>query len=79
MIFSDIEMPLGMERIEKIRQGVSNLQFINEINDIVKVSLSGGVACTQIHGSDAKKLFELADQALYTAKRGGRNRLQLFD
>ncbi|QCU90064.1 MASE3 domain-containing protein [Thiomicrorhabdus sediminis] len=79
VIFNDIEMPSGMERIEKIRHGVGNLQFINQIDDIVKVNLSGGMACTKIHGNDAKQLFELADQALYSAKRSGRNRLKLCD
>lgn len=44
------------------------------------VTASAGVACSDVFPqADARQLIELADQALYQAKRGGRNRLELAE
>jgi diguanylate cyclase (GGDEF)-like protein len=39
------------------------------------VTLSVGVAEFPLHGDTGEKLIEVADAALYEAKRGGRNRV----
>lgn len=45
----------------------------------VDVTISIGMACSADHpNSDLTKLLVLADQALYDAKRGGRNRVCLY-
>jgi diguanylate cyclase (GGDEF)-like protein len=41
----------------------------------VSVTLSAGVAVFPLHGGDAAALVKAADQALYVAKRGGRDRV----
>lgn len=44
------------------------------------VTASAGIACSDTFPqATAKQLIELADQALYQAKRGGRNRLELAE
>jgi diguanylate cyclase (GGDEF)-like protein len=40
-----------------------------------EITVSGGVATLQAHQVDGGTLFRLADEALYRAKRGGRNRV----
>jgi diguanylate cyclase (GGDEF)-like protein len=57
---------LGMA--EMIRRRTEN----SELNCTVSV----GVASTQQAGYDAPRLLESADQALYSAKRGGRKRVE---
>ena len=42
---------------------------------LLQVTGSFGVACTQLSGYSLKDLISHADQALYQAKRGGRNRV----
>lgn len=55
---------------ELVRQAVSALVF-----DELKVTASFGCASTSTGETQIDALLELADQALYTAKRSGRNRV----
>lgn len=57
---------------EKLRELVAQYSFYTQ----VKVTVSMGVA-TYHHGDSPDKLLSLADQALYEAKRAGRNRVVL--
>jgi len=41
----------------------------------VEVALSLGVAVFPMHGRDPQVLLQHADQAMYAAKRNGRNRI----
>ena len=43
------------------------------------ISISMGVAPTQLVGMDYETLFHAADQALYTVKRGGRGQYRFYD
>ncbi|HPZ09938.1 MAG TPA: sensor domain-containing diguanylate cyclase, partial [Candidatus Eremiobacteraeota bacterium] len=59
---------------ERIRQAVEEYDFIAG-NKVVKVTISGGVA-SYPEDCDAKKdLVVIADETLYEAKKGGRNRI----
>jgi diguanylate cyclase (GGDEF)-like protein len=44
-----------------------------------KVTVSIGVAAFPEHGTDLKQVLEHADQALYAAKRAGRDRVVVYD
>lgn len=45
----------------------------------VQVSASVGMAIYPDHGSNYKALYEHADKALYSAKRGGKNRYEAYE
>ncbi len=61
---------------EKIRKFVGNYNFEGrETQPLGKVSLSIGVASYPEDGTDCSSLIECADQALYQAKKGGRDRV----
>lgn len=64
----------GLEIAERIRQRISHLQFPED--DRLRCSASSGVA-TLMPGETLAQLLKRADQALYEAKRQGRNRVEV--
>lgn len=62
------------KKIDEIRQTISETTIpLSGAN--VRVTVSAGVAGYPIHACDTDKLIKLADDALYAAKNGGRNRV----
>lgn len=59
---------------ERIRRKVEETTFQTELGPL-KVTLSLGVATFPVHGDEKQEVIDAADQALYVAKRGGRNRV----
>jgi diguanylate cyclase (GGDEF)-like protein len=60
---------------ERLRSGVENLKIgVPGVASCISVTLSVGVASVSA-GSTAASLYRTADQALYRAKSGGRNRV----
>jgi len=61
---------------EKIRNLLANHPFpFREKQPLGRLSVSGGVAEYPHHGLDAAGLLHAADEALYEAKRAGRNKI----
>lgn len=63
----------AIERSEQIRIAI-NATADDETQDI-SISASLGIASTSYHGHDLRQLLVAADEALYRAKRNGRNRV----
>lgn len=59
---------------ERIRKGVEEYEFVSG-GKVLHISVSGGVASFPEDISTRKELIEKADQALYEAKKQGRNRI----
>jgi diguanylate cyclase (GGDEF)-like protein len=60
----------------RLREEISKLVFQTEKGPL-KVTISMGVSLYPAHGQDRQQLIDLADQALYVSKKGGRNRVTL--
>ncbi len=68
----------GMAAAEKIRNLLASHPFpFAEKQPLGRISVSGGVAEYPVHGLDAAGVLHAADEALYEAKRGGRNRVMM--
>lgn len=66
---------------ERLRQHVENnkLKLANKLNDAfeINVTLSIGVVTCSQESYDSNNLFKFADEALYRAKKEGRNRVAI--
>ena len=61
--------------VETLRAAVAACPFHFK-NEPVTITLSAGLTAFAA-GESADKVFERADQALYSAKRGGRDRIEI--
>ena len=65
---------------EKIRATISGHVYPKEANQpLGDLTISGGVACFPYDGRSSAELISAADEALYRAKRGGRNRICIYE
>ena len=62
---------------ERLRKIVEQKPYVTEEGDVIKVTISVGVASAHAP-YDRKELISEADQALYRAKETGRNKVVLF-
>lgn len=62
---------------EKYRKGIENLEIIHEGNKL-NVTISLGISCLNSKINNAEHLIKASDEALYQAKREGRNRVCFY-
>lgn len=77
----DAELAQGIVAAERIRQTVENYPFSivsKGSKDTHRITVSIGVASFPDDSSDPIELVEMADSALYRAKREGRNRVAAY-
>ena len=65
------------EFAERLREGIEALRLGDERTGPVDVTASFGVASMPANAVSASGLIRAADQALYRAKDGGRNRVEM--
>jgi diguanylate cyclase (GGDEF)-like protein len=77
VLLFDTALEIAIEVAEKIRQNIENLTF-HDWDDNVhgRITVSIGLAGYPNDAQEAKELIIRADRALYTAKKGGRNRVE---
>lgn len=75
VILNDTDGPAAMKVLDEIREDLSRIRYFANGKEF-SITFSAGVADFP-HFSEAGTLNEVADKAMYEAKRGGRNRLLL--
>jgi diguanylate cyclase (GGDEF)-like protein len=69
---------VARRRAEEIVDAVRAHGFRLTVGDVINVSVSVGLAHAPTDAQDPQRLYSAADQALYAAKRGGRNRMVAY-
>ncbi len=77
LILPDAPLEVTMARAEMLRTGVRDLRLEHRGVALGELSISLGVAVFPRHGVSGEVLLRAADQALYKAKAGGRDRVEL--
>ncbi len=78
MLLPECTLDQVLERVEQMRVAVASVS-LGEGAPGVTISASFGVACVVNSGYELRQLMSDADDALYQAKRAGRNRVSLSD
>ena len=73
VLLPDVSMPAACEIAERIRQATCAIRVTTSKNETVAVTVSVGISSLYPAEGISKKLLDEADQALYEAKRSGRN------
>jgi len=75
VIVPEAAMDVAVERAERIRRGIAALRLEYDGRPLDAVTASFGVAIYPQHAGDAETLLRAADDALYQAKKAGRNQV----
>ncbi|MFT8117574.1 GGDEF domain-containing protein, partial [Salmonella enterica subsp. enterica serovar Typhimurium] len=73
LVLVDIDTNKALTASEKLRERIAREHFRLSSGEVLQVTVSIGMAVHDGH-PDYERLLQQADQALYQAKHGGRNR-----
>lgn len=79
IMMPDVPLSVALNRAETIRAAVANLRVPLDHETFAEFSVSIGVAIYPDDGVEADQLLRRADQALYRAKRLGRNQVMQYE
>ncbi len=77
VVLPEASLTLASDRAEEVRRAVESLRESEADPEFSQLTVSIGVAVYPDHGSSGAELLHNADRALYRAKEGGRNRVEL--
>ena len=75
LVFPDSSLADTRQRVEQIRTLVKGLVFRHGDQPVGKITVSAGIAQAHADGSSPSELLRAADEAMYAAKQGGRDRV----
>ncbi|MGN6224601.1 diguanylate cyclase [Pseudoxanthomonas sp.] len=77
LILPETDAETARERAESIRAAVAAMRIRHMGQELPAVTVSIGVASFPLNGREGESLIRHADEALYRAKRGGRDRVEM--
>lgn len=74
MVLPGVDLQGALRIAEQLREEIEQLG-IAQADGTIRVTSSLGVACSDRHGKNSEELLHYADEALYEAKKAGRNQV----
>jgi diguanylate cyclase (GGDEF)-like protein len=74
IVLSNVTQNIALGKAEKLRKTVAEHHILHR-NEKISISISIGIAMFPAHGKVGEELLQKADQALYEAKRMGKNKV----
>ena len=78
IVFPGISLAALRERAQAISRQISSLIVSAPSGEGISITISAGAALYPEHGENIEEVLNHADEALYTAKRAGRNTVRLW-
>jgi diguanylate cyclase (GGDEF)-like protein len=75
LLLSELSLPVAVQRAEDVRKALHEMSLTYEDKEMGPITASFGAAAYPEHGRTVEALFRAADEALYDAKRAGRDRV----
>jgi len=69
---------ISLEVLNRILENIANHSFLISELKSINITVSIGINLNPANSNNLFEAFELADQALYTAKNSGRNNIQIY-
>ncbi len=79
VIFANCDLEHAAIKAEKIRLAVNALKLGDTGHGAVSISISIGIACYPDSADNKEAVIKLADEALYRAKRNGRDQVCVYE
>ena len=79
LILAEVDPEGALKCVEGIREAIKHLSLHHRGQTLGTVTISAGVATYPLHGDNSEELTRAADEALYQAKKTGRDRICIFD
>jgi diguanylate cyclase (GGDEF)-like protein len=73
IILLEIDRPKVLEVAERLRKAVEEMEVTSSQGQKLRITASFGLACFPDDATEKSNLIQLADEALYRSKYGGRN------
>jgi diguanylate cyclase (GGDEF)-like protein len=78
LILPELTKEAAFRRADKIRLEIKKLQLVSGAQSLGIITISAGVAAFPADGETSELLMAAADSALYSAKKMGRNRVEIY-
>lgn len=75
LLLAELSQPVAIQRAESIRKALREMSLTYDGKTVGPITASFGAATYPEHGRTVEALFRAADEALYDAKRSGRDRV----
>jgi diguanylate cyclase (GGDEF)-like protein/PAS domain S-box-containing protein len=79
LILAEVDTEGAYKCVESIREAVKHLSLHNRGQTLGTVTVSAGIAAYPTHGDNSEDLIHAADEALYRAKKAGRDCIFIYE